>query len=149
MHYHTSSFSFSFDNEVCLLNISDSHYSRIVAAEMNDKYVHSVCSFIGKKKKIVNMSISQFFFVGLPKRAYRMAYSSSVRHSLRGMKTLGLLIPAVTSRNVRISVPYVGLNRTRETGMHPWSVHVPIYGTVSLFGNVKFPLLDIWNRCAQ
>jgi len=39
----------------------------------------------------------QCFLVGVPKRANRLAHSTSERHSRRGMNTLGSRIPSVIS----------------------------------------------------
>jgi len=81
--------------------------------------------------------------IGLPKRIFRIAYSFSVRHACLGINTFGSLIPTVTSKKDNISLPYFSLKVNRDTGTHPSYVHVPMYGIVSLVGNVKFPALYI------
>ncbi len=81
--------------------------------------------------------------LGVPNRTFRKAYSFSVRHSRLGINTFGSLIPTVTSKKDNISLPCFSLKVNRDTGTHPSYVHVPMYGIVSLVGNVKFPVLYI------
>ena len=80
-------------------------------------------------------------FVGVPKSVYRCCHSSVDRHSRRGMKTLGSLMPSVTSVKRRCEIPNVRLKVVRYNGTHPRNAQVEICEMVS-FGVVKLPPLD-------